>query len=787
MVNLKNLRHIYAKSIDDNGKQKNLISHLCDVTLQVCEFISLYYSELIATDTEINLPRILVYAAFMHDFGKVHSGFQKQLINEGDIWGYRHEVLSLAFTSYLNIPDKELPFLLAGIALHHKDLKDIETTYYRHSDDLINNSVEDIESLKILSEGVTQEIIDELSLLLQSKSIEAMISRYNFSFNLYPVNTDFKLLPENIPNEIFNKLKIIKETYSKFIIRGRRGQPKLIHNKTSIKTGIFARGFILSADHLASAKKRNELKDWVELSQGVTTLSNLLELFPLLKNLRSHQNFIKSKQGNAILISPTGSGKTESSLLWSTYQKELNNKKGRTFFLLPYRASMNAMAIRLKNVFGNDEVSLIHGKSLVNTYTQLMDQNYSPNFAKKMAKEKEALARMNTTPIRISSPYNIFKPFFANKGYEANLVSLLNSTLVFDEIHAYDTKITGFTLAATKYICETFNSNALFMSATMPSHLQEIIKNFFHTGEIITPNKEELLQNIRHKLILKSGFINDYIDEIVYKAKKDNNSILVVLNKVSSAIDVYNHIAKKHKNVVLLHSRFTSEDRGIKEKLIEPEKGKILVATQVVEVSLDIDYDTCFTELAPFESLLQRFGRVNRHGKRKPALVNVCSGNIIEAQKNKYIYNKEHLEQTLSVLESINETNILEQMLQSLLDMSYPETLKKLLADQIKETMEAFTECFTDQITPFGIQDDDLLNKLRLEWDNLFDGYEVIPKSIYDRKVKNKYLNSLDISKYSIPISGRRFRGENKKIMKMDYNYIYDDSEDVYSEIIGLK
>ena len=106
---MQQLKKLYAKSIDENGKRTTLIQHLREVTLQMCEFINLYKNDLLSIDVELNIPRLLVYSAFFHDFGKIHPDFQKQLLEDSKIWGYRHEVLSLAFVSYLNVPDNELP------------------------------------------------------------------------------------------------------------------------------------------------------------------------------------------------------------------------------------------------------------------------------------------------------------------------------------------------------------------------------------------------------------------------------------------------------------------------------------------------------------------------------------------------------------------------------------------------------------------------------------------------------------------------------------------------------
>jgi len=97
--------------------------------------------------------------------------------------------------------------------------------------------------------------------------------------------------------------------------------------------------------------------------------------------------------------------------------------------------------------------------------------------------------------------------------------------------------------------------------------------------------------------------------------------ILIVLNTVRRAQDIFIQLQRlmgkndyQPQDVMLIHSRFTFLDRRRLEKRIF-EYPRIVVATQVIEVSLDIDYDVLFTEVCYPDSLVQRAGRVNRYGK----------------------------------------------------------------------------------------------------------------------------------------------------------------------------
>jgi len=109
-------------------------------------------------------------------------------------------------------------------------------------------------------------------------------------------------------------------------------------------------------------------------------------------------------------------------------------------------------------------------------------------------------------------------------------------------------------------------------------------------------------------------------------------------NRVNSQLYIYSHCLQSRKNisgnlplgekelpnenVKLLHSQFNQEDRNqIEKEIAGGLPPKVLIATQVVEVSLDMDFELGFFEPAPIDALVQRMGRVNRYGNRPPAKI----------------------------------------------------------------------------------------------------------------------------------------------------------------------
>jgi CRISPR-associated endonuclease/helicase Cas3 len=126
---------------------------------------------------------------------------------------------------------------------------------------------------------------------------------------------------------------------------------------------------------------------------------------------------------------------------------------------------------------------------------------------------------------------------------------------------------------------------------------------------------------------------------------------LIVCNHVPSAQLVYDEVRRRIEDTLLLHSRFCKRDRNRIENRISKNLPKVLVSTQVVEVSLDIDFELGFTEPAPIDALVQRLGRINRFGRqRKPAAVRIFR----EQLHNFNIYDADITRRSLQELGSLS-------------------------------------------------------------------------------------------------------------------------------------
>ncbi|MGA4578289.1 type I-G CRISPR-associated helicase/endonuclease Cas3g [Limisphaera sp. VF-2] len=127
----------------------------------------------------------------------------------------------------------------------------------------------------------------------------------------------------------------------------------------------------------------------------------------------------------------------------------------------------------------------------------------------------------------------------------------------------------------------------------------------------------------RAGLVLKAGTAKSYarqLAEFVLAKHRPNSLTLVILNRVARAQEVYQELRRlaPQRPLALVHSRFRPYDRAHQETLLREDGDRIVVATQAVEAGVDISARTLITELAPWPSLVQRFGRCNRRGEAQP-------------------------------------------------------------------------------------------------------------------------------------------------------------------------
>jgi len=393
-----------------------------------------------------------------------------------------------------------------------------------------------------------------------------------------------------------------------------------------------------------------------------------------------------------------------------------------------------------------------------------MEQEYSPEEATRMARWMRNLAVLNVYPVRVLSPYQMLKAAYQLKGYEAMLADYADSLFVFDEIHAYEPSRLAMILETIRYLRENFVSRFFVMSATFPSPIREKLKAVLGVSEPITASEELFKNFVRHRLFLCQGdLLGKKGLKSIIEAFQKGQSVLVTFNTVGRAQEAYQALKGllpnvSEKDFVLIHGRFNSRDRLRKEKeILEAtdlntvrRRPLLVVSTQVVEVSLNIDLDVIFTDPAPLEALMQRFGRINRKGRLKDlASVYVFT----EPSNGQGIYEDNLVQGALRVLERYVDTRAVnEASVQSWLDEIYTRQVLEKWIRVYKKTAHEFRTIFLEPLKPFDSEP-----RLEEEFNRLFDSLEVLPACLKKEYETLKDKNLLEASQLLVPISWRRW------------------------------
>ena len=751
------ISEIWAKSPKNNEKPEILTEHTSNV-LHSFEQLKKRNSFLSNIINEENFWDFAFLSCLFHDIGKSAKSFQIQ-IREGKIWRHRHEIFSLAFIPEIISPDNQyFKWIVAGVVSHHKDAKEIINERYS-----LQLEPEDIalDELKVeLNENLVQSIFLWLKDILFKKVVNNEISCI-ISKDKLKEKIDVKEFINNIPNNIIIGLKI----YDNLVRQIEREDYK---NKLN-HIAIALRGIVKLSDYLSSAHSPDLILTQFPDIQKLTHILNISE-----NKLYSHQIIASKSQGSILLTAPTGSGKTESAILWAGRQQTTSKILRPLIYLLPYQASLNAIYKRFKEQF-NYETALIHGRSLQTLYWEMLNSGYLPKDAEKKAKRAKELSMLYQPSLWCTTPYHLLRAAYKLPGYEILWANIANSLIVIDEIHAYEPTRLGIFIELLFELKNRWNVSICAMTATMPSWLKKILMITIADKEVI-PEPELFKSFCRHRLeIIEGNILDNNIVGIIYKEFKDGKSILLGVNTVKTGQKLrdllYNYQIDKSK-IILLHSRFTTRDRLQKEEAIRQKNEEkiphIVIATQVIEVSLNLDFDTIITEPAPLEALIQRFGRVNRQGKKGIVPVWI----LTESIDDENIYDKKLVDKVQSILKNNQGNEIDELKISKWLDEVYSEFEDKFF-DEIQKSRDEFRESCLKTLKAFNSNEE-----LSLKFDELFDNTEVLPLCL-EEEFKNIYETSvIEAHSLLVPVSwkylckyGAIYNKEYKvNIINMDYD-----------------
>jgi len=537
-------------------------------------------------------------AALWHDLGKAAVGFQAVLQgSKGDLalsWGhYRHEILSGALVATLPHSPRREDLLLAVLTHHLGMNKDsfAGPALYRFAPSQ-DTAIPFSERLKQLNPHWEElrQIIEQLE-----------------KYTSGTTETLWPALPED-PAALPDPFAVLEQKdTSNSTERHRRSRRQ---NKSISLKRVYLRGLLVAADHLASAAAADpegEAGVIAPLPRPAKLTSDSFR-FPL------YQHQIEcAKTGSVLLDAPTGSGKTEAALLWAETNQNAQRSR-HLFYVLPYTASINAMYKRLRVRLGKDAVSLLHGRSSYFTYRWLCEEGEAAFRAMPQARKLRQQTKELYYPVKVLTPHQILMAFLGLKGWEKALCEYSGGLFVLDEIHAYEPQLMGLLFEILRRLTQQLDAKVCVMSATFPSLLRERLQKCLGAAHLVALDQEERDRYSRHRVQVRAGSVQDQLPDIIARLR-EGQRVLVVLNTVQGAIEAFEMLRVYAQNPCLLHGRLILSDRQQAEQRLDKDADPpvdLLVGTQAIEVSLDVDFDVLFTDPAPLDALFQRFGRVNR-------------------------------------------------------------------------------------------------------------------------------------------------------------------------------
>lgn len=330
------------------------------------------------------------------------------------------------------------------------------------------------------------------------------------------------------------------------------------------------------------------------------------------------------------MIAPTGSGKTEAALLW------LNGDKG--FYTLPLRVSANAIYERIKYKYEFENTAILHSNSL--SYYSRSNSDTIGDQQKRYER-----AKLLAYPLTVCTVDQLLKFVYKFPGTEVFAATLKYSKLIIDEIQAYSPKIVAALIYGLKEI-NMMGGKFAIITATFPPVMSHFMKGhgLLEDRDYVYQDFSACARNDRHRIKMVNGDLD--IDKIVEEGQQ--KKVLVICNTVTKAQKLYMDIIGSGMCCDLLHSRYINRHRRILEnKIMDFSKDEsaigIWITTQIVEASLDIDFDVLFTEMATADSLLQRMGRCNRAGYKSTDQPNVyvyVNNSGVRNDKKRGIYDR---------------------------------------------------------------------------------------------------------------------------------------------------
>jgi CRISPR-associated endonuclease/helicase Cas3 len=516
---------------------------------------------------------------YFHDLGKASEEFKKKLRGEKHK-NYSHAAESAILFFIMNYDKIKIDDMIAALLsiwCHHTSLKDAKKIFKNNdSSEIVTLTIE-----RLKEENTLNNLSPEYTSKLESlNSAKGDLGKY--------------LLRQirKFGDEIFSIKDVIAQ---RFLFSNL-----VFNDKYSAITG--------EKFNFPNICFKDIFKEYIS-NKYLSDSPNIRDEFrnTVLKNYQNNQ-----RQKIFVINAPTGISKTLTSL---TLAEQIGKK---IIFAPPVTAIIDQVHDDIKTICDNKIKPVkVHHK----TFTDIDEDDEN----KELYNKEKFLSEMLSGEIIVTTQWQIMSAIFSNQNSGcAKMYSLKDSTIIIDEMQALPYQIMNIIEKYFVALSEQYNISFILMSATMPRFKTSFCSlsndNFF---SYYNRYKLEWLEDTKihadaieenKKILIKS----------IIKSTKNNNKILVVLNQIASAQEIFK-ILKKQKKLnsykILSLTTYMMEEHRAKViqyvKNASKEQKIILVSTQSIEAGVDLDFDVGFREAAPISSIIQTAGRINRHGLNK--------------------------------------------------------------------------------------------------------------------------------------------------------------------------
>lgn len=545
----------YAHTRED-GERQTVKAHLTGVSEKAEKF---------SVDL---LKPIAKKASLYHDIGKYALNFQKRLDN--DKVKFSHAACgALEYKKFADKNDCFAPLMEYCIAGHHTGLMD-------------GGTVADSSDSPTLSGTLKRE------------------NEYTgeSDYSAYATEIEFATLTQEERTPLYNELLSAKDP------------TELIERYAFFTKYVFS--CLTDADFLDTeifCNKNVERGMSGDFKMALDKLNRELSDMPSNTPLRQARSRIQqqafdnsvNKSHISILDMPTGSGKTLCSL-----KLALESGKKRIIYVIPYTSIIEQTANKFEKMFGD----VLHVLQHHSNYSY--DGNTEEE--KKTAEKLKKTCENWDAPLIITTSVQFFQSIYHYKGSALRkLHNLRDSVIVFDEIHLIPTELLRPCLKAVGYITKYLNSEALFLSATMPDY-SKLFDKFLpdvNYNKLVTDRTNfKYFKKCEYKDMGKTT-----LETIAENASQCKNALIVV-NTKKTAAELYNLVQgeKYHLSANMTPAHRSRVIEVVRKKLENGEHITV-VSTSLVEAGVDLDFNTVFRQLSGLDSILQAGGRCNREGK----------------------------------------------------------------------------------------------------------------------------------------------------------------------------